>query len=174
MYSRWDAEARAAWERLGRLCGPELEAPTAPSLAPGGRSRMSSTGNSPHVNSFSEALGIRNPAIVTRRARLRRGAPARTWRRVPLTTNNARVVECQHAGAESPPEEGGRGGAATRRGARLDGRGSPRTGHASHVARCHVSCTVWVWHTPANPANHARQIRRAVDNCPHATEDPDA
>ena len=50
----------------------------------------------------------------------------------------------------------------------------PGRGHASHVARCHVACTVWVWHTPANPANHARQIRRAVDNCPHATEDPDA
>lgn len=43
-------------------------------------------------------------------------------------------------------------------------------GHASHVARCVGDCTVWVWHTPSNALNHARQIRRAVDNCPHARE----
>ena len=28
-------------------------------------------------------------------------------------------------------------------------------------------CKVGVWSTPKNPENHARQVRRQVDSCPH-------
>ncbi|TMD14933.1 MAG: hypothetical protein E6J00_04265 [Chloroflexi bacterium] len=28
-------------------------------------------------------------------------------------------------------------------------------------------CQASVWSTPRSPVNHARQIRRAVDRCPH-------
>ena len=31
-------------------------------------------------------------------------------------------------------------------------------------------CTEFVWPTPRSPGNHARQIRRAVDRCPHKEE----
>ncbi|HWE64620.1 MAG TPA: hypothetical protein VHB98_23130 [Chloroflexota bacterium] len=40
-------------------------------------------------------------------------------------------------------------------------------GHRWGVARCGKGCSVSVWSTPKNPGNHARAIRRAVDNCPH-------
>jgi hypothetical protein len=40
-------------------------------------------------------------------------------------------------------------------------------GHAWGVGRCGGDCTAWIWSTPANPDNHARQIRRAIDNCSH-------
>lgn len=40
-------------------------------------------------------------------------------------------------------------------------------GHAWGVAHCGGDCTVWIWSTPANPDNHARQIRRAIDSCSH-------
>lgn len=28
-------------------------------------------------------------------------------------------------------------------------------------------CQLSVWSTPKNPENHAKQIKRAVDSCPH-------
>ena len=31
--------------------------------------------------------------------------------------------------------------------------------------RCGEFCISSIWSTPANPGNHARQIRRVVDNC---------
>jgi len=30
-------------------------------------------------------------------------------------------------------------------------------------------CRVSVWSTPRSPENHAKQLRRAVDKCPHQT-----
>lgn len=32
-------------------------------------------------------------------------------------------------------------------------------------------CRISVWSTPKNASNHARQIRREVDNCPHCGGD---
>ena len=32
--------------------------------------------------------------------------------------------------------------------------------------RCGEFCIVSVWSTPENPSNHARQLKRVVDNCP--------
>jgi hypothetical protein len=32
-------------------------------------------------------------------------------------------------------------------------------------------CIISVWSTPRNPENHARHIRREVDQCPHDDED---
>ena len=29
-------------------------------------------------------------------------------------------------------------------------------------------CIIWVWSTPMNADNHAKQIRRRVDSCPHS------
>jgi hypothetical protein len=40
----------------------------------------------------------------------------------------------------------------------------------SHGAR--QGCIISVWSTPRSPKNHARQIRREVDRCPHAPEEP--
>lgn len=34
-------------------------------------------------------------------------------------------------------------------------------------------CQVGVYRTPKNSGNHARQIIRAIDRCPHVTEEPD-
>ncbi len=34
-----------------------------------------------------------------------------------------------------------------------------------HECRCGEFCIASVWSTPKNPGNHARQIRRVVDNC---------
>lgn len=36
--------------------------------------------------------------------------------------------------------------------------------------RCGQFCQNSVWSTPRNPENHAKQIRRWVDNCIHADE----
>ncbi|MHB8467668.1 MAG: hypothetical protein ACYDH6_20370 [Acidimicrobiales bacterium] len=44
-------------------------------------------------------------------------------------------------------------------------------GHAWGVARCPAVCTKWVWSTPADADNHAREIRHAVDACPHLEDD---
>ncbi|MEX2473805.1 hypothetical protein [Marinobacter sp.] len=50
----------------------------------------------------------------------------------------------------------------------------PSTGHAwgrlycphnDSECRCGEFCIVSVWSTPKNPANHAKQLRRVVDNC---------
>jgi hypothetical protein len=38
--------------------------------------------------------------------------------------------------------------------------------------RARGSCIISVWSTPRSPENHARQIRRAVDRCPHDQEAP--
>ncbi len=35
---------------------------------------------------------------------------------------------------------------------------------------CQGDCMIAVFSTPRNAGNHARQIRRAVDGCPHRTE----
>jgi hypothetical protein len=40
--------------------------------------------------------------------------------------------------------------------------------HCEHHDR--DGCTEFVWSTPRSPGNHARQIRRAVDRCPHRNE----
>jgi hypothetical protein len=32
-------------------------------------------------------------------------------------------------------------------------------------------CKVFVWSTPRNPGNHARQLRREIDRCPHKEEE---
>ncbi|MDK1037577.1 MAG: hypothetical protein QGD91_01410 [Actinomycetota bacterium] len=48
---------------------------------------------------------------------------------------------------------------------------STSSGHRWGVARCREAsrsgCQVSIWSTPRNPGNHAKQIRRAVDRCPH-------
>lgn len=30
---------------------------------------------------------------------------------------------------------------------------------------------IFVWSTPRNPQNHAKQLRREVDRCPHKEEE---
>lgn len=48
-------------------------------------------------------------------------------------------------------------------------------GHAWGRLLCPFStregCIVSVWSTPRNPENHARHVRREVDQCPHVGED---
>jgi hypothetical protein len=46
-------------------------------------------------------------------------------------------------------------------------------GHRWGVARCGSGCSVSVWSTPANPGNHGKDIRRAVDRCPHRDKEDD-
>jgi hypothetical protein len=45
------------------------------------------------------------------------------------------------------------------------------SGHRWGVMRCgetsRSGCQVSIWSTPRSPGNHARQIGRAVDRCPH-------
>ena len=36
--------------------------------------------------------------------------------------------------------------------------------------RCGEFCITSVWSTPRNPTNHARQLRRVVDNCIHQNQ----
>ncbi|EIK46644.1 hypothetical protein O59_000665 [Cellvibrio sp. BR] len=36
--------------------------------------------------------------------------------------------------------------------------------------RCGEFCIASIWSTPKNPENHAKQIRRVVDNCTTKTE----
>lgn len=31
-------------------------------------------------------------------------------------------------------------------------------------------CRISIWSTPRNPENHAKQIRRVIDRCPHKEE----
>ena len=40
-------------------------------------------------------------------------------------------------------------------------------GHLLCPLRTREGCIVGVWSTPKNPENHARQITREVDMCPH-------
>ncbi len=42
------------------------------------------------------------------------------------------------------------------------------SGHKWGKVQCGHGCKVLVWSTPKNPGNHAKAIRKAVDNCPHA------
>lgn len=48
------------------------------------------------------------------------------------------------------------------------------SGHAWGRLYCPYSsregCIVSVWSTPRSPENHARHIRKVVDNCPHGGE----
>jgi len=37
--------------------------------------------------------------------------------------------------------------------------------HNDHECRCGEFCITSVWSTPKNPGNHARALRRVVDNC---------
>jgi hypothetical protein len=48
------------------------------------------------------------------------------------------------------------------------------SGHRWGVAICPGDCTppTSIWSTPRVAANHARQIRRNVDRCPHTQEHP--
>jgi hypothetical protein len=52
---------------------------------------------------------------------------------------------------------------------------SASSGHRWGVMRCSElsseGCQVSIWSTPRNPGNHAKQLRRAVDRCPHAQGD---
>ena len=52
------------------------------------------------------------------------------------------------------------------------------SGHRWGVLRCgeasRLGCQVSVWSTPRNPGNHAKQIRRALDRCPHEWSDTEA
>ncbi len=36
--------------------------------------------------------------------------------------------------------------------------------------RCGEFCITSIWSTPKNPSNHARQIRRVIDNCIYQKE----
>ncbi len=40
-------------------------------------------------------------------------------------------------------------------------------GHRWGVARCGQGCSLSIWSTPKNAGNHAKDIWRAVDRCPH-------
>lgn len=40
-------------------------------------------------------------------------------------------------------------------------------GHRWGKFECGTGCVWSIWSTPANPGNHAKQIRRAVNRCPH-------
>jgi hypothetical protein len=44
---------------------------------------------------------------------------------------------------------------------------STGAGHHWGVARCGAGCSVSVWSTPRDAGNHAKDIRRGVDRCPH-------
>jgi hypothetical protein len=37
-----------------------------------------------------------------------------------------------------------------------------------------AGCRLSIWSTPRNPENHARQLRRDVDRCPHRSDADDA
>jgi hypothetical protein len=39
------------------------------------------------------------------------------------------------------------------------------------ACRCGEFCQTSIWSTPSNPTGHARQLRRAVDRCIHATHE---
>jgi hypothetical protein len=41
--------------------------------------------------------------------------------------------------------------------------------HPDHADRCHIS----IFGTPKNEGNHAQQIKRAVDRCPHRKKEED-
>jgi len=41
------------------------------------------------------------------------------------------------------------------------------------ACRCGEFCISSIWSTPRNPGNHARQIRRIVDNCTAVESDED-
>lgn len=45
-------------------------------------------------------------------------------------------------------------------------------GHRWGKAQCGHGCVISIWSTPKNPGNHAKQITRAVRNCPHEEEHP--
>jgi len=44
-------------------------------------------------------------------------------------------------------------------------------GHLLCPLKTREGCIVGVWSTPRNRENHARHIRREVDNCPHGESD---
>jgi len=48
-------------------------------------------------------------------------------------------------------------------------------GHAWGKLQCafhdREGCTLFVWSTPRVPENHARQLRRDIDRCPHKEEE---
>lgn len=48
-------------------------------------------------------------------------------------------------------------------------------GHAWGKLQCayhdREGCTLFVWSTPRVPENHARQLRRDIDRCPHKKEE---
>ena len=53
---------------------------------------------------------------------------------------------------------------------------APRPGHPWGKTTCQRQghdCLVWIWSTPRNPANHGRQIRRAVYGCERKEVDDD-
>jgi len=48
-------------------------------------------------------------------------------------------------------------------------------GHAWGKLQCayhdREGCTLFVWSTPKSPENHAKQLRRQIDRCPHQEEE---
>ncbi|MQA91305.1 MAG: hypothetical protein GEU90_13935 [Gemmatimonas sp.] len=50
-----------------------------------------------------------------------------------------------------------------------------RSGHRWGVMRCPESspegCQASIWSTPRNPGNHANQLRRVINRCPHPTRE---
>ncbi len=47
-------------------------------------------------------------------------------------------------------------------------------GHRWGVAECGGGCRVSIWSTPKSPGNHAKDVRRAVERCPHQEGEGDA
>lgn len=45
-------------------------------------------------------------------------------------------------------------------------------GHRWGKVECGKGCVISIWSTPRSPGNHAKQIARAVRNCPHDEEHP--
>jgi hypothetical protein len=41
------------------------------------------------------------------------------------------------------------------------------------LCRCGEFCITSIWSTPKNPANHAKQLRRVVDNCVGPLPEPE-
>jgi hypothetical protein len=50
-----------------------------------------------------------------------------------------------------------------------------KKGHAWAKLLCahhdREGCMIFVWSTPRSPENHAKQLRREIDRCPHKEEE---
>lgn len=48
-----------------------------------------------------------------------------------------------------------------------------KSGHRWGVTECGAGCRLSIWSTPKNAGNHGKDIRRAVERCPHREEGED-